>query len=333
MFEGLLNPPVIALATGLGVTLLAIKVIDPTERGVIEQLGRYHRFAGPGMQVVIPLFERLRRVNVTEQMVNAKPQDIITKDNLNARVDAQIYFKVKGDEESVKKSQYNVNDYYEQITALAQTTLRDIIGDLVFTAVNSKRGELNEKLGEELGTETNAWGIQVVRTELKEIEPPEDVQETMNKVLKAQNEKTAAVDYAMATETQADGKKRASIKEAEGIKQARILEAEGQAKAIELVNTAASKYFRGCAVHLKKLEVAESALKDNTKYVVPEGSSLMNVIGDLAGTKFVPVQEPSTKVEYRDRVVEKQAPLDIKTMSDEELEKLQEDIEGELDER
>lgn len=125
--------------------------------------------------------------------------------------------------------------------------------------------------------------MEIVRTELKEIDPPKDVQETMNKVVKAENEKIAALDFANAREREADGMKRAEIKKAEGIKQAKILEAEGEAEAIRLVNEAANKYFVGNAQLLRKLEALEKALKENAKIVIPSGSELINVIGEMAG--------------------------------------------------
>jgi len=131
--------------------------------------------------------------------------------------------------------------------------------------------------------ETSSWGIDIVRTELKEIDPPKDVQETMNKVVKAENEKISAIDYATATETAADGQKRAEIKKAEGIKQARILQAEGEAEAIKLVNEAAEKFFVGNAQVLRKLEAVEHALASNAKIVVPSNTELVNVIGEMAG--------------------------------------------------
>jgi regulator of protease activity HflC (stomatin/prohibitin superfamily) len=251
--------------------VFSVKIVSPTHRGLVERLGKYDRFAEPGLNLLIPFIESMRKVNVTEQMVDAEPQEIITQDNLNAQVDAQVYFKVKSDEGSVKKSQYSVNDYVIQIVALARTTLRDIIGKLSFREVNSQREKLNSKLAVELGKQTDAWGIEVVRTELKEIQPPEDVQETMNKVLKAENERIAAKDFATARET-----------EAEGVKQFKILEAQGEAEAIRLVNEAARKYFVGSAQLLKKLTVTEAALKENAKIIVPSGSSLVNVIGNLS---------------------------------------------------
>lgn len=260
-----------------------IRIVRPTQKGLIERLGKYHHFANQGFHWIIPIIDKLYMVNVTEQMVDAEPQEIITNDNLNASVDAQVYFRVKPDEDSVKGSIYNVNNYKWQIVNLARTTLRNIIGTLTLKSANSERGKINAELYKTLHDETQSWGIEIVRTELKEIDPPADVQETMNKVVKAENEKIAAIDYATARETAADGEKRAKIKEAEGFKQSKILHAEGEAEAIKLVNEAADRYFIGNAQLLRKLEAIESALRDNSKIVIPTGSELVNIIGDMAG--------------------------------------------------
>jgi len=263
--------------------LIGIRIVRPTSRGLIERLGKYVRFAEPGFHWIIPMIEKLYLVNITEQMVNAEPQEIITNDNLNARVDAQVYFKVKPDEESVKCSTYNVNNYQYQIVNLARSTLRNIIGTMTLKSANSERGRINTDLLKTLIRETEKWGLEVVRTELKEIDPPKDVQETMNKVVKAENEKIAAIDYATATETVADGQKRSEIKKAEGIRQARILEAEGEAQAIKLVNEAANQYFIGNAQLLRRIQMLEEAFKNNSKIVVPTGSDLVNVLGEMGG--------------------------------------------------
>ncbi len=268
--------------------LMGIKIIRPTERGLIERLGKYSTFAGPGFHWIIPIIDKMYKVNVTEQMVDAEPQEIITNDNLNARVDAQVYFRVKSDEESVKGSIYNVNNYKWQIVNLARTTLRNIIGTLTLKSANSERGKINADLYKTLHLETQSWGIEIIRTELKEIDPPKDVQETMNKVVKAENEKIAAIDSATAAETVADGVKRAKIKEAEGFKQSKILHAEGEAEAIKLVNEAADKYFIGNAQLLRKLEAVEASLGANAKIVVPTGTDLVNIIGEMAGV--VPIE-------------------------------------------
>jgi regulator of protease activity HflC (stomatin/prohibitin superfamily) len=276
----------------LVILVMGIRVIRPTHRGLVERLGKYNRYCSPGLHLIIPGLERLFQVDVREVLVEAQPQTIITNDNLNAKVDAQVYLKVKGDEENVKASQYNVTNYENQIVNLARTTLRNIIGTLTLKSANSERGRINEELRGTLKNETASWGIEILRTELKEIDPPVDVQETMNKVVKAENEKIAAVDYATATETQADGQRRAEIKKAEGIRQAKILAAEGEAQAIKLVNEAAEQYFIGNAQVLRKLEAVEKAFWQNSKIIVPANGELVNVVGDLAGIAPLPIKPP-----------------------------------------
>jgi regulator of protease activity HflC (stomatin/prohibitin superfamily) len=262
---------------------IGIRIVRPTQRALVERLGKYHHFASPGFNWIIPVIDKMYQINVTEKMINAEPQEIITNDNLNARVDAQVYFKIKSDEQSVKNSQYNVNSIEYQIVNLARTTLRNIIGTMTLKSANSERGKINKELHGTLLEETLNWGIEIVRTELKEIDPPKDVQETMNKIVKAENEKIAAIDFATATETKADGEKRAEIRRAEGIKQGAILRAEGEAQAIALVNEAAEKYFVGNAQILRRIQAMETALKDNAKIVVPTGSDLVNVLGEMSG--------------------------------------------------
>jgi regulator of protease activity HflC (stomatin/prohibitin superfamily) len=279
----------------IAVFILGIRIVRPTHRGLIERLGKYNRFANPGFNWIMPVIEHIYQINVTEQMVDAEPQEIITFDNLNAKVDAQVYFKVKADEDNAKNCIYNVNNYQWQIVNLARTTLRNIIGTLTLKSANSERGKINDELHKTLMNETAHWGIDIVRTELKEIDPPKDVQETMNKVVKAENEKIAAIDFATATETAADGQKRAEIKKAEGIKQARILQAEGESEAIKLVNEAAEKYFVGNAQVLRKLEAVEHSLQNNAKIVVPTGTELVNVIGEMAGVLPLKREEKETK--------------------------------------
>lgn len=287
------------IGIGVGVVVLiiiffsGIELVRPTHRGLVERFGKYTRFANPGFNWVIPMIERIYRINITEIMIDALPQEIITNDNLNASVDAQVYFKIRDDEESVKRSQYNVNNVQRQMVNLARTTLRNIIGTMTLKSANSERGRINSELHEVLIKETANWGIDIIRTELKQIDPPKDVQETMNKIVIAENEKLAAVDFATAAETSADGEKRSSIKRAEGVKQSRILEAEGKAEAIRLVNEAANTYFIGNAQLLKKLETVQHSLEKNTKIVVPANTELVNVIGDLSGV--LPIKRDSGK--------------------------------------
>ena len=261
------------------------KIIRPVERGVVETLGRYTSFVNPGFRWIFPGIQRLIKINITEKMADIDPQEIITYNRLNAIVDLVVYYKIRADEDNVKKALYNVNNVERQIIMLAKTTARSVIGELIFEDVNSKRKELNEKLCAKLDVESDNWGVEVVRVELKEIQPPQDVQETMNNVIKAENKKAAAEDFASAMEIEADGQKRAAIKVAEGKEQGAILEAEGKAQAFEMIN----KAFVGNAQILKQLEVTETSLKDNMKVILTDkGINPQLIIGEIpvAGRDF-----------------------------------------------
>ncbi len=169
------------------------------------------------------------------------------------------------------------------VPSLAKTTLRAVIGKMTLTEANENRDTINNEVEKILDLEVTKWGINVVRVELQRIEPPADVQTAMNQVVKAENEKIAALDLASAIETKADGERRAEIKKAEGIAAAIKLKAEADGEAIKIVNEAAEKYFVGNAQLLKKLETVSEALRDNAKIIVPSDSDLVNVIGDLGG--------------------------------------------------
>ena len=189
----------------VGIILSGIRIIRPTHRAAIETLGKYTRFQQSGITFIVPFIQKLYSVNITEQLVDVMRQEVITKDNLNCTVDAQVYFKVGDTEDELKNALYQVNNYTVQVVQLARTTLRNVIGDNVFKDVNSQRGKLNQQVFATMEGETKDWGINIVRVELKEIEPPDDVQETMNMVIKAENDKQSAIDFANARETKADG--------------------------------------------------------------------------------------------------------------------------------
>lgn len=271
---------IIALSIITTITLLifisGIRIVRPTERALIETMGNYSNVARPGFNWIIPLFQSMYQLNVTEQMVEIDSQEMITEDKLNANVDLVIFYKVKTDEQSLKNSVYNVNNFANQITILAQTTGRNVIGGMLFKDVNAERNKLNKQLADIMKIETKNWGVEIVRVELKEIIPPKDVQDTMNKVIKAENEKRAAIDFATAKETEADGIKRAAIKEAEGIAQGRRIVADATAYKTKVENEAAEKYFKGNAKELKQLETIGSSLQNNSKVIL--GSNAKDVL-------------------------------------------------------
>ena len=264
--------------------LYGVKILRPVEVGIIEFMGRYSKTASAGFNWIIPFLSKMYRINITERRVDIEPQSIITKDKLNAVVDGVVYYRV----EDAKSAIYAVNNFATSVPSLAKTTLRAVIGKMTLTEANENRDQINEEVEKILSKEVTKWGIDVVRVELQRIEPPDDVQDAMNQVVKAENEKIAALDLATAIETKADGERRAEIKKAEGIAAAIRLKADADGDAIKTVNVAAEEYFIGNAQLLKKLETVAEALKDNTKIIVPADSDLVNVIGDLAGTT-VPV--------------------------------------------
>jgi len=283
------------IAAGVLIILFAgFKTVRPIERGIIERFGKYQRTKEAGLTWIIPMIDRMYKVNVTEQMVDVLPQMVITKDKLNAEVDAVVYYLIK----DVKASIYNVDNHRAQLTSLARTTLRAVIGNMTLTDANEKRSDINSKVETVLDKETNSYGVEVLRVEIQKIEPPEDVQDAMNKVVKAEQEKIAARDMATATETRADGDKRAEIKKAEGIKRGLVLSAEGEAEAIKavadanatkikVVNEAAQKYFVGNAQILKKIEAVEVSLKDNAKIIV-DTSKVQTIVTEAAGITPIP---------------------------------------------
>jgi len=293
------------------IILKGIRIIRPTTRAAVETLGKYTRFQKSGITYIIPIFQRMFSINITEQLVDVTRQEVITKDNLNCTVDAQVYFKVGDTEEELKSALYKVHNYQRQIVQLARTTLRNVIGDNDFKTVNSQRGKLNVEVFTTMEKETAHWGINIVRVELKEIEPPKDVQDTMNMVIKAENDKQAAIDFANATETKAEGDKRARIQTAKGIKESQILEAEGEAKAIvtvaeakakqiELVNSAADKYFKGNAQLLEKLQVTRDSLDKNSKIILTKDGISPTLVINESDSTVIPTrkkQETQEKAE------------------------------------
>jgi regulator of protease activity HflC (stomatin/prohibitin superfamily) len=150
----------------------AARVVRPTERGLIERYGRYHKFVEPGLTFLAPLIDRVVRVNITERMSQVQPQQVITKDKVVLNVDAVVFFKVRPEEQWVKASEYNVNNFEAQIEMLARTTLRNIIGTMEMSEANVGREKINAELKEQLSQQSKDWGIEIMRAELKDLQPP-----------------------------------------------------------------------------------------------------------------------------------------------------------------
>ncbi len=204
--------------------VLGLKIVRPYQRGAVERLGKYQRLVQPGLNFIIPFLERLIKVDMREQVVDVPPQEVITKDNATVTVDAIVYYEVT----DPVKVLYNVANFRLATIKLAQTNLRNVIGDLTLDESLTSRERINAKLRDVLDEATDKWGAKVTRVELQRIEPPGDVTEAMHRQMKAERDRRAIV-------LEAEGVRQAAILKAEGEKQARILEAEGQAAAIQRV--------------------------------------------------------------------------------------------------
>ena len=213
-----------AIAVVLGVVALAllivaastIKIVRPYQRGIIEQLGKYKQTVDPGLHMILPFLQTMRLVDMREQVVDVPPQEVITADNVVVSVDAVIYYEPSDPQRLI----YNVANFLLAITKLAQTNLRNLIGDMELDSALTSRDSINLALRQILDDATDKWGVRVARVEIQRIDPPPDVMAAMHEQMKAERTRRAVV-------TTADGQREAAIAQAEGLKQANILEAEG----------------------------------------------------------------------------------------------------------
>ena len=219
----------------LAVVVSGVKVIRPFERGLVERLGKYHATSEPGLRLIVPFIDRMERVDMRERVVDIPPQEVITSDNVVVSVDAVVYYEATDPQRLV----YNVVDFYLAITKLAQTNLRNVIGDMQLDAALTSRDTINLKLRDILDDATDKWGARVVRVEIQRIDPPPDVMSAMHEQMKAERTRRATV-------TQAQGDREAAITRAEGAKQAAILDAEGAAASVQAA--AEAEKFRQIAV-------------------------------------------------------------------------------------
>ncbi|HPE69249.1 MAG TPA: SPFH domain-containing protein [Thermotogota bacterium] len=201
-----------------------IRLVRPFQKGLIERLGKYHRTADAGLHFLIPFFERMTMIDMREQVIDVPPQEVITKDNVVVAVDAIIYYMVT----DVYMVIYNVSSFQIAAVKLAQTNLRNVIGELELDQTLTSREMINAKLREVLDDATDKWGVKVSRVEIKKIDPPQDIMDAMSRQMKAERMKRANI-------LEAEGLKQSEILKAEGSRQARILEAEGQSEAIKVV--------------------------------------------------------------------------------------------------
>jgi regulator of protease activity HflC (stomatin/prohibitin superfamily) len=258
----------------------SITIIHQAQKGLIERFGRYKETLEPGLRFIIPFIDSLAaRVDMRETVLDVEPQAVITKDNVGVTVDAVVYYYVT----DAKSVRYEVANFYIAVSKLAQTNLRNLVGDMTLDETLASRERINSSLRTTLDEATDKWGVKVTRVEVKAIEPPKDITDAMSKQMKAEREKRAIIleseAYKQKQILTAEGDKQNAILVAEGDRQAAILRAEGEAKAVETVSTAADKYFVGNAQLLKQLQVTQASLESNTKLIMSDQSRLINVLG------------------------------------------------------
>src|SRR5947207_8832587 len=230
---------IVILVVGLFVIVMlarTIRIVPQANAGIVERLGRYRRTLTPGLAIVVPFIDRLRPlIDLREQVVSFKPQPVITEDNLVVSIDSVIYFQVT----DPKSATYEIANYIQAIEQLTITTLRNVIGGMALEKTLTSRDDIKAQLRGVLDEATGKWGIRVNRVELKAIDPPASIKDTMEKQMRADREKRAAILTAEGVKQSqiltAEGEKQAAILKAEGQRQAQILQSEGQAKAIGTV--------------------------------------------------------------------------------------------------
>jgi len=275
---------------------LSLKKVNQYEKGLVERFNAYEKTVEPGLRVIVPFVERIYRVNMREQVIDVPPQEIITEDNVVVTIDAVIYYQVI----DARRALYEIEDFELAIVKLAQTTLRNIVGEMSLDIALTSREKINVDLRSVLDQATDKWGTKVNRIELQRIDPPSDIQTAMHKQKTAEQERRQLRLLATGRKEAAEQEKQGAILKAQGEKQAAILSAEGQARAVELVADAqakaikavsesANQYFKENAQLNKRLDVIRDTFSQQTKVIVPASSDVLNVLG-LEGASVVPIK-------------------------------------------
>lgn len=270
---------VIVLFIALVSLARAARIVKQYEKGLVLRLGQYRNTVGSGLTFLVPVIEDMITVDMRERVINVEPQKVITKDNVSVTVDAVIYYRIS----DPVKATFEVQNFGYAATTLAQTNLRNLIGDKSLDETLTARDTINSNLRAVLDEATNTWGVRITRVEVQKIDPPADITEAMSRQMKAERDKRAAI-------LESEGVKQSQILQAEGVKQSEILRAEGdaqakitraqaEAQAIQLVSNAAESHFRERAEVSKKLDVLREVLANQTKFVLPSNSDLLNVLG------------------------------------------------------
>jgi regulator of protease activity HflC (stomatin/prohibitin superfamily) len=259
-----------------------IYTLRPFERGIQETLGKYTRFVMPGLGFQIPFIHVIRIRDIREHTMDIHPQSVITKDNVEIQVDGIMWVRPAVEEEAIKRTFYNIDDWKRAIIQLAMTNLRQEFGDLTLDESLVAREKIAANLQRILNAFATEWGLTVSKVEIRLIDPPEDIKKAMHKQKTAEQERRSMRLLATGEFEASEQKKLATIQLAEGEREAVIQVAQGKAEAIRLVNEAAHQYFIGNAQTLKQIEMVEISLRENAKVVITEhGISPTLLLGNL----------------------------------------------------
>ncbi len=278
---------------------MGVRIIRPYQRGVVEQLGRYKETVDPGLRIIKPVLERIRAVDMREQVIDVPPQEVITEDNVAVSVDAVIYFEPTDPQRLL----YNISNFVLAVTKLAQTNLRNVIGEMSLDEAFTSRERVNSALRQILDDATDKWGVRVVRVEIQRIDPPADVMHAMHEQMKAERTRRAVVTEANGTREaaiqRAEGEKQSAILTAEGVRQQEILVAEGEAMAVR--TRAEAEQYRQEVVAMGEAEairnVFEAITQSGTddRVIALKYLEALQGIADGQATKiFVPTEMGAT---------------------------------------
>ena len=269
------------------VGIAAVRIIRPFERGLVERLGTFQRLLGPGLNLIFPLIDTVSKIDMREVVLDVPPQRVITKDNVGVEVDAIIYAQVT----DPVRARYEISNYILAATKLAQTNLRNVIGELDLDECLSSRDQINSQLRDVLDTATDKWGVKVNRVELQRIDPPKDINEAMSRQMKAEREKRATI-------LEAEGFRQAQITKAEGSRESQILEAEGYAESVKK-KADAEKYRQEIVAEGegRAIETVFSAIhkgKPDEKLITLKYLEMLPKLAEGEGSKiFMPIETSS----------------------------------------
>jgi len=291
-FQGF-EPAMAALVVVLGIVALgsaSIKTVSQYERGLVESWGAYSKTVDPGLQFIVPVMQHMFRVNMREQVIDVPPQEIITEDNVVVNVDAVVYYQIMDPRRAI----YEIEDFELAIVKLAQTTLRNVVGEMTLDTCLTSREKINTDLRQVLDEATDKWGTKVNRIEVQRIDPPVDIQVAMHKQKTAEQERRQARLQATGRKEAAEQDKESTILRAEGQARSILEVAKAEAEAIRLVSESANQYFKENAQINKKLDIIRDTFAQNTKIVVPSNSDVLNILG-LEGGTVLPVPTKGDK--------------------------------------